>query len=90
MCNISYHCSIFATETYPGWNAGKGVALCKACDKEEYVMTSDNAEDEVSITEEEHCSESEEEVDEGKNVTTDCASRGFHVYRTVRKPNLTD
>ena len=40
--------------------------LCKACDKEEYVMTSDDAEDEISINEEEPCSESEEELDEEK------------------------
>ena len=88
---MSLDCSIFAPETHPGWNAGKSVALCKACDKEEeYVMTSDDAENEISINEEEPCSESEEEIDEGENVTTDCASRGFHVYRTLWKPKLTD
>ena len=87
---MNLDCSILAPETRPGWNAGESVALCKACDKEEYVMTSDDAEDEISINEEEPCSESEEEMDEGKNVTIDCASRGFHVYRTVWKPKLTD
>ena len=53
-------------------------------------MTSDDAEDEISINEEENCSDFEEEMDEGKNVTTDCTSREFHVYRTVWKPKLTD
>ena len=32
-------------------------------------MKSDDAEDEISINEEEPCNESEEEMDEGKNVT---------------------
>ena len=63
---MSLDCSIFAPETHPGWNAGKSVALRKACDKEEYIMTSDNADDEISTNEEEPCSESEEEMDEGK------------------------
>ena len=53
-------------------------------------MNSGDAEDEISINEEELCSKSEEEMDEGKNVTIDCASRGFHVYRTVCTPKLTD
>ena len=50
-------------------------------------MISDDAEDEISINEEEPCSESEEEMDEGENLTTDCVSRGFHVCRTVWKLN---
>ena len=90
VCNMSLDCSILAPETRPGWNAGESDALCKACDKDECFMTSDDAEDEISINEEEPYSESEEEMDDEKNVTIDCASRGFHVYRTVWKPKLTD
>ena len=44
-------------------------------------MTSDDAEDEISLNEEEPCSESEEEMDEGKNVTVGCASRGLMFWK---------
>ena len=53
-------------------------------------MIIDDAKDEISINEEEPCSESEVDMDEGENVTTDCASRGFHGSRTLWKPRLTD
>ena len=46
-------------------------------------MTGDDAEDETSINEKEPCSESEEEMNEGKNMTINCVTQGFHVYKTV-------
>ena len=31
-CNSSLDCSVFASESFPGWTAGSRVALCKECD----------------------------------------------------------
>ena len=66
----------------------KNVALCKACDKEEYVLIDYG--DEVPQNQNHVDDASDEKMNKGNSVANDCASRGFHVFRKYWRPKLTD
>ena len=82
VCNKNFNCSVFASESLPGWQAGKSVALCKPCDAEE-----------MGANEKEATEFDTEDANGQANDLTDrfivaCASRGFHEYRKIWKPKL--
>ena len=80
MCNASFDCSVFASEEYPGWTAGKSVALCKSCDSG-IAITDQTTEVEVEII------EHDTDTKEGE-ISVPCASRGFYHYHTIWKPKV--
>ena len=86
VCNRSLDCSIFVDESYPGWKAGKCVALCKNCDSTEVYATSDEEDKDMDIPEE---NDSKVDGDDGrKQSVIKCASPGFYQYRKFWKPKL--
>ena len=86
VCNTNLECSIFASESYPGWKAGERVALCKACDQKEFIVVQDDDQEE-SINDETNDNETNNDI---ASFKIDCASRGYHVYRGLWKPKLNE
>ena len=61
VCNRNLECSIFASESYPGWKTGERVALCKACDQKEFIVVQDDDQEE-SINDETNDNETNNDI----------------------------
>ena len=83
-CNSSLDCSVFASESFPGWTAGSRAALCKECDDLETLKENDEKENatDVGNHEDGDCQRQED------SFVFDSASRGFHEYRRFWAPRM--
>ena len=83
-CNSSLDCSVFASESFPGWTAGSRAALCKECNDLETLKENDEKENatDVGNHEDGDCQRQED------SFVFDSASRGFHEYRRFWAPRM--
>ena len=86
VCDRGLNCSIPVSENYPGWEAGKCVALCYGCDKKEKYAEPSEVDPDPEQPEDKIEIDTDSEQEESPSFEIKCASRGYHEYPKIWGP----